>query len=115
MKIFIIGSVRNASPEVKQSLDDHVTNLEEEGHIVHLPHRDTKQEATGINICLQNFEAIHQSDEVHLFYCGTSQGTHFDMGVAFALDKPIRVIENEDFGPGKSYARMATEWESMGT
>jgi len=112
MKIFIICSVRNASDEYRSRLEVYVTKLEAQGHSVHLPHRDTNQNARSIDICEENRAAIHDSDEVHIFYSGGSQGTHFDMGVAFAYDKKIVIAENEPFGEGKSYPRMLTEWEA---
>lgn len=113
-KIFIICSVRGASDEYREKLEQYVSDLEERGYKIHLPHRDTNQQARGIEICKQNMEAIKEADEVHIFYNHTSQGTHFDMGVAFALGKDIVVVENEEFGEGKSYPRMLTEWEEAG-
>jgi nucleoside 2-deoxyribosyltransferase len=111
MKIFIIGAVRGASEEWKERLNRHVSELESSGATVHLPHRDTNQSASGLDICRQNCAAIAAADEVHLFYRGDSQGTHFDMGCAFALGKRLRVVESEKYGEGKSYPRMAREWE----
>lgn len=112
-KVFIICSVRGASEEYKKKLEDYVSKLEAEGIKVHLPHRDTDQTKTGFAICLQNSQAIRDSDEVHIFYSSTSQGTHFDMGVAFTFAKKLVVIENEKYGEGKSYPRMLDEWASM--
>jgi len=109
-RIFIICSVRGASDEYKRKLEDYVLKLENDGHIVHLPHRDTNQKETGFNICTENAEAIKSADEVHIFYSSLSQGTHFDMGVAFANRKPLIVVENEVYGEGKSYPRMIDEW-----
>lgn len=109
--IFIICSVRGATDEYKQKLDEYTENLEKEGHIVHLPHRDTKQNAQGIDICLQNLGAIQDADEVHIFYTSESQGTHFDMGMAFAIGKDIVIVENVPLTEGKSYQRMLTEWQ----
>jgi nucleoside 2-deoxyribosyltransferase len=111
MKIFIICSVRGSTDEYKSKLEYYVQMLEKNKNEVHLPHRDTNQDASGIEICRQNKEAIMSADEVHIFYSSKSQGTHFDMGVAFALNKTIMVVENEKYGPGKSYARMLSEWE----
>lgn len=111
-KVFIICSVRGASNEYKEKLEKYVDTLEKSGVKVHLPHRDTNQSATGIEICNQNMDAIKQSDEVHIFYSKESQGTHFDMGVAFAMNKKIKVIENEPYVEGKSYPRMLVEWEN---
>jgi len=109
-RIFIICSVRGTSDEYKRKLEEYVANLESEGHLVHLPHRNTNQNARGIEICSENAEAIKRSDEVHIFYNSASQGTHFDMGVAFAYRKPLVVVENEIYGEGKSYPRMIDEW-----
>ena len=52
-------------------------------------------------------------DEVHIFYNPDSQGTHFDMGVAFAYRRKIVVVENVEYGPGKSYPRMLDEWAAI--
>jgi len=112
MKIFIICSVRGASEEYRRKLETHVAKLESQGHKVHLPHRDTNQNANGITICRQNMQAIKDSDYVHVFYSGKSQGAHFDLGVAFALHKPLYVIESEELPDGKSFSRMIKEWES---
>ena len=111
MKIYILSSVRGASEDFKKHLEDYVNSLEEKGHKVHLPHRDTNQNARGYDICKQNTNAILFSDEVHVFYNSKSQGSHFDLGVAFAFNKKIVVIENEKIEEGKSFARMIKEWE----
>jgi nucleoside 2-deoxyribosyltransferase len=73
--------------EYKRFLESYTKRLEKEGNTVHLPHRDTDQKASGLSICNQNFNAIKEAEEVHIFYSPNSQGTHFDMGVAFALKK----------------------------
>lgn len=111
-KVFIICSVRIASEEYRLKLEKYVSELEANDCLVHLPHRDTNQKASGIDICTQNMNAIKNADEIHIFYSKDSQGTHFDMGVAFALDKKLVVVENESYGEGKSYPRMIDEWES---
>ena len=112
MKLFIICTVRGASAEYQQKLEDYVAQKETEGHEVHLPHRDTNQSGTGIEICTQNGNAIKEADEIHIFYNPDSQGTHFDMGMSFILGKKIVVVENVEFDPTKkSFARMLTEWQ----
>lgn len=112
MKIFIICTVRGATPEYKKELEHYVAELEANGHEVHLPHRDTNQNATGIEICKENATAIYNSSEVHIFYNELSQGTHFDMGVAFALGKRIKILKNGEITKGKSFCRMLVEWET---
>jgi len=113
MKIFIICTVRGASDEYKQKLEDYVKSLENEGHKVHLPHRDTDQKASGYEICTQNAKAIASANEVHIFYNPDSQGTHFDMGATFIYGKKIVVVENIEYSEGKSFARMLDEWADM--
>jgi len=112
MKIFIICTVRRASEEYKKELEDYAAILESEGHEVHLPHRDTNQNATGGEICRQNATAIYNSDRVDIFYNELSQGTHFDMGVAFAFGKRIKIVKNGEMTSDKSFSRMLVEWES---
>lgn len=111
--VFVICTVRGASDEYKEKLENYVLSLEDKGFGVHLPHRDTNQKATGYDICLENSTAIATSNEVHIFYNPDSQGTHFDMGVAFALGKKIVVVENVEYGEGKSYPRMLDEWAKL--
>ena len=113
-KIFIICPVRDADSETKQRLEDYAAGLEKEGHRVHLPHRDTDQSDTiGYKICLTNMVAIKHADEVHVFYTNTSTGTHFDLGMAFALCKNIVIVDiAEPYEPNKkSFPRMMKHWE----
>jgi len=112
MKIFIICSVRGTTEEYRKKLEDYANHQENCGNTVHLPHRDTNQNARGYDICRENATAIFQADEVHIFYNPNSQGTHFDMGAAFALSKKIKIVENGKVGKGKSYPRMLEEWVS---
>jgi len=109
-EIFIISTVRSATEEYVNKLEQYVQKLESSGHSVHLPHRDTNQENSGFDICVQNTNAINDADEVHIFYNSKSQGTHFDLGVAFALNKKLVVVENENYCKGKSFAKMIDEW-----
>lgn len=108
--IFIICTIRSASIEYIQRLESYVLMLENKGDTVYAPHRDTNQNALGYEICKQNMRGIINADEVHIFYSSKSQGTHFDMGMAFALNKKIVVVESEPLTEGKSFQRMLKEW-----
>ncbi len=112
MTIYIISSVRNASEELKKKVEDYTQKLEELGHTVYLPFRDTNQEdKTGLNICLSNTYAIFAADEIHVFYDPESLGSHFDLGVAFAAAKPIKYIEGPQPEEGvKSFPSMLKEY-----
>jgi hypothetical protein len=121
MKIYIICSVRNASPDTQARLEAYTDWLEDKGHEVHLPHRDTKQDAKGFDICKENGTAIALADEIHIIWDDESKGSHFDLGMVFAYDvlldykKRIRVVRYNGLGDnkiteGKSFVRMMDEW-----
>ncbi|MGD0497569.1 MAG: hypothetical protein ABSC23_03935 [Bryobacteraceae bacterium] len=112
MRIFLICSVRGADAELLRAQADYVTFLECAGNVVHYPPRDTDQTAGAAEITCQNYWAMKNSDEVHVFYSPDSQGTHFDMGMAFAMAKKVVVARNVPYGPGKSYARLLDEWKT---
>lgn len=118
-RVFIICTVRSASDEYRQKLEDYTIELEAMDCIVHLPHRDTDQEVSSLEICLQNRDAIRNSDEIHIFYNSKSTGTHFDLGMAFWSGKKIVIIENEEYETGgeyqKSFPRMLDEWQAAQT
>lgn len=109
--VFIICTIRSATKEYINKLEEYVSELEFKGFKVYAPHRDTNQMALGYEICKQNMQGIVEADEIHIFYNSKSQGTHFDMGMAFALDKKIVIVENEPLTEGKSFQRMLTEWQ----
>jgi len=116
-KVYIICSVREATRKVRVKLEDYATKLNVQNIQVYLPHVSTNQDGTSIGICEQNVEAIKWADEIHIFYDKTSTGSHFDMGVAFALGKPIKLIENEPYEAYKdgkylkSFPHMLKEWD----
>ena len=111
LKIAIICTVRNADDKLKRELLTYTQDLESKGHNVHLPFRDTPQTLSGLEICCINRNGIIEADEIHVFYNPDSQGTHFDMGMAFALRKKIEIISNIKYGKGKSFPRMLDEWK----
>ena len=116
MNIYIVCSVRNATPEYTEKLYKYVANLESQGHKVHLPPRDTDQTGTGMekNVC--NAHAIETADEIHVSYNSDSTGTHFDLGMAFILNKKLVILEIIDVpnSGGKSYKETLQQWESIG-
>ena len=111
MKIYIICSVRGVPREYKDRILAHAAALHKKGHEVRVPW-DTAQDGTGINICCSHREDCQWADEIHVFYKADSQGSHFDLGMAFMARKPLVVVENADYGPGKSFPRMIEEWQA---
>ena len=104
MKICIICPVRNGVPE---EVTNYVSQQEAGGNKVHFPPRDNPQsDPIGNVICETMKRAIAQADEVHIFYTSESQGTHFDLGMAFALGKRLVLINNPQDRDGKSYIKV---------
>lgn len=96
-KIFLICPVRNASEDQRKWIEDYVEQKSIEGYIIHAPHLHTRQKDLfgGYAICKQNAEAVASSNEIAIYYDKSSTGSVFDLGVAFALQKPL-VLLNED-------------------
>jgi len=82
---------------------------------VHWPPRDTTQEDdTGYRICADNRAAIEAADVVYIIWDGQSQGCLFDLGMAFALRKPLYVWQAPPESEGKSFQNVMYEWEKRG-
>ena len=92
----------------------YVEQLESAGWDVHWPPRDTNQnDPIGYRICRDNYKAIYYSDVVHVVYDPTSEGSLFDLGMAFALCKPLVVLNDIILTEGKSFANMITAWSEQ--
>jgi len=67
--------------------------MELNGTSVFFPLRDTKQIKTTANAVLHsNLKGIKDADEVHVIWDGSSYGTIFDIGMAYALGKTVKVV-----------------------
>lgn len=104
MNVYIICPVRNGTP---QEVAEHVAYLERDGFAVHFPPRDVDQDdSTGERICREHRAAMVACDRVDVFWDVTSSGSHFDLGMAYALGKPIKLITAyQDDSDGKSYRK----------
>ena len=96
-KIFLICPVRNATQEQREWMEQFVEEKKQEGYIVHAPHLHTRQVDLfgGYAICTQNAEAVASSQEIDIYYDQSSTGSVFDLGVAYALHKPLRLLNKE--------------------
>lgn len=111
--IFLICPVRNATEEQKEKMTQYINDLESEGKKVYYPARDTNQvDSIGYRICCDNRDAIKEADEIHIFYDPNSSGSLFDLGMAFALDKKLTLVNIDDITstPTKSFSNMIKEW-----
>ena len=107
LKVFVICPVANLTGEKKLAIEQHIAELESKGVKVHWPPRDTPQDdPVGYNICCANRDAIKSADEVHIFWNSTSRGSLFDFGMAFALRKTIRLINDPTSTPKKSFENV---------
>ena len=116
MNIYIICPVRNLSEQWEEGLLAYAHLKESAGHKVHLPFRDTDQnDRTGYRICQDHAEAMLNADEVHIAYDGKSEGWLFDLGMAFALNKPVQPITGyfPNITKGKSYTNMVWQWNAI--
>lgn len=100
MKIFLICPVRGIADEGQSAIARYVLNLVRAGHMVHWPLRDTDQDdLVGLRICQDNRRAIEDADEIHVWWNGKSQGSIFDLGMAFALRKKIVLVNSDSVRP----------------
>ena len=109
-KIYILSAVTNATDNQKAEIDRYVQQLEENGNSVYLPHRDTNPNQEIVLINYDNFKAIQNCNEAHVFYDSTSKGSHFDLGMCFAMHKPIVVVKTDGIG---EYAKFLQEIGKM--
>lgn len=108
MNIYIICAVRNATPERVAEIRAYAEQERALGHHVHFPPDDAPQDdPTGEAICATHLAAIKKADEVHVFWDVKSSGSHFDLGMAYALGIKIIPINCErPDGPEKSYWKV---------
>ena len=108
MKVYIICPVRNIDKWQSEVIEDYVKGLEQKGYRVFYPQRDAPQNSkTGLEIVLAELEAIKSCDEVHIFWDINSKGSHFDLGMAIALNKPLNLaLSFMPDGNSKSYEKV---------
>ena len=101
--IFLISPVRNISSEEEKLISEYVQRLENEVNIVYWPFRDNPLEKTNrvLDICVENMEAIKKSDEVHIWFSSTSEGSRIDIGTVIALNKKLVLANPEAIKPTK--------------
>lgn len=108
MKIYVICAVRNAPQEYVSRIREQIQRAREQGHVVHFPPDDAPQEdPTGSAICAVHLSAMKQCDQVWVYWDVESKGSHFDLGMAYALGKSIVPIECKHHdGDEKSYWKV---------
>ena len=117
-KIFLICPVRNATDEQRKWIEDFVINKNVAGYKIHAPHLHTRQSDLlgGYAICMQNADAVATSSEIDIYYDQSSTGSVFDLGVAYALYKPLKMLNEEDvfFDDNDLIDKIIKEWPYNG-
>ena len=112
-RIYVICPVRRANGNTSKIVSEYVSDLERCGNSVFYPERDVIQDdfiTGGVNIVRTEMDAIRGADEVHIFWDKESKGSHFDLGVALALGKSVKLIHSfEKDSADKCYEKVI-EW-----
>jgi len=82
---FLICTVREADKKDKEFINNYLKKMRSKGLKMYYPAEDTNQvdPLGGYTICSDNCKAIKDSKEVHVYWTDKSQGTKFDLGIAF--------------------------------
>lgn len=90
--VFLISPVRHITKAEKKAIRKYIAGLEKEGYCVYWAFKDTDQnDDIGLRICGDNFHAMTEAEEIHIWWNGKSQGSIFDLGMAFALHEMFDV------------------------
>jgi len=93
-EFYLVCPVRDASSTALAFLENYVDNFEKSHVGVYYPKWDTTQEgdSIGLKICTDNLNGIKNSKYAKAFLSRTSEGSLFDLGMIFFLDKIVEVI-----------------------
>lgn len=115
MKAFLICPVRGASAEELVKIQQYVSEQEQKGTSVYWPYRDTDQsDPHGSDIIYSNYVGMYESDEVHIWWNPDSKGSLFDLGMAYAMTKPLKIVNPESVvgTPHKSFENILLWWQA---
>jgi len=104
MKITVIGTTCYQDMMVL-----HKVHMEDEGHEVSLPAFDNHEGFNEIQVCEYNRGKIEWADEVHVVWDARSTGTIFDLGMCFAMRKPVRIIYLND----KTFVNLLEQYSEV--
>lgn len=108
LKAFLICPVRNGTPK---GLERLLPELDAQ-YDLHFPPRDTDQDdPIGDRICRDNRKAIEEADLILVWFDPTSKGILFDLGMAWAMRKPIWVLNGITSTPTKSFPNVLLSWQ----
>lgn len=114
-KAFVICPVRNIDKDFKLALESWMKK-NEDYYEIYYPARDTEQnDPSGFYICSANRDAMRKAKIVFVAWDGKSYGSHFDLGMAFAMGKKICAIPElfPEKTKGKSFRNMIAYWSGF--
>ncbi len=87
MAAFLISPVRKITKKEQKAIKKWVDDMEKNARVkIHWPQRDTNQnDPIGIRICEDNARAIFLNPTTFVWWNKKSQGSLFDLGMAFML------------------------------
>src|SRR5271157_1797954 len=90
-------------------MKEHKALLEKDGHEVRMPVFDDPHYKNEYETCDQNRINILWADLIHIIWDARSIGTVFDVGMCFALQKPIKTIFIND----KVFVNFVHQYEEI--
>jgi hypothetical protein len=106
-KIYLTCPVRKATKKDKIFLAKYINELEKQKTGIYYPKWDTNQndDSIGDKICSRNKKGIYNSQEIHKYLSGASEGSMFDDGMTFMDNKPIKIINKEELENSNEYVK----------
>jgi nucleoside 2-deoxyribosyltransferase len=115
MRIYVISPVQTSTPENLARVKTYIEKMEFEGNAMFWPLRDVDQTLPLEKIAEIEIFQIRIADRVDIFWNKESKGSHFDLGVSIALDKPLRLVESflPDTPNAKTYEKVINHLEAL--
>jgi hypothetical protein len=109
--VFLLADVNEDTTQKEISrIQSYVDRLEKNSLKVYWPYMHGPKDVSKLEEVLEYRQAMRMAGSIHTFYTPTNK-TFFFLGLGFACKKPLTVVKNVEYGPGKSYPRMIDEWE----
>jgi hypothetical protein len=92
--IYVITPSCSATKEQILECNSYIVSLEDDGFKVFSSNREyDSSDSTGYKQVTEKIEDMASADEVHVMWDSTSLTSHFELGIAMALAKPIKLIK----------------------
>lgn len=100
----------------RPAVEAAVEKLEADGWTVYWPDRDNplldSNTGDGFEAGLENKKQLAARDFIHVLWDGRSSGFLFGLGMAFAFEKPVRVIKLPEPTTWRSFQNLIVKWRA---